>query len=116
MSFSLISAAWALQAFLVIWIGLAKQIPFLRYLGFALFLLAVGKTLIIHMSEMEKVYRIVSFAACGLLLVGAAISTSATVRGCGSGLIWEPRHEKASDHYHLAECQRSHRARGHRSG
>jgi uncharacterized membrane protein len=71
MSFSLISAAWALQAFLVIWIGLARQIPLLRYLGFALFLLAVGKTLIVDMSEMEKVYRIVSFAACGLLLVGA---------------------------------------------
>jgi uncharacterized membrane protein len=71
MSFSLISAAWALQAFLVIWIGLARQTPLLRYMGFALFFVAVGKTFIIDMSEMEKVYRIVSFAACGLLLVAA---------------------------------------------
>jgi uncharacterized membrane protein len=71
MGISLISAAWAVQAFVVIWIGLVKQTPLLRYLGFALFILAVGKTLIIDTSELEKVYRIVSFAACGLLLVGA---------------------------------------------
>ena len=71
MGISLISAAWAVQAFIVIWIGLARQTPLLRYLGFVLFILAVGKTLIIDTSELEKVYRIVSFAACGLLLVGA---------------------------------------------
>jgi uncharacterized membrane protein len=71
MGISLISAAWALQAFVVIWIGLARRSPLLRYLGFALFLLAVGKTLIIDTSELEKVYRIISFAACGLLLVTA---------------------------------------------
>jgi uncharacterized membrane protein len=71
MGISLISAAWGVQAFVVIWIGLAKQTPLLRYLGFILFFLAVGKTLIIDMSELEKVYRIVSFAACGLLLVAA---------------------------------------------
>ena len=71
MGLSLISAAWAVQAFIVIWIGLAKQTLLLRYLGFVLFLLAVGKTLIIDMSELEKVYRITSFAACGLLLVAA---------------------------------------------
>jgi len=71
MGISLISAAWAVQAFVVIWIGLARRSPLLRYLGFALFLLAIGKTLIIDTSELEKVYRIVSFAACGLLLVTA---------------------------------------------
>ncbi len=72
MGISLISAAWGVHAFVVIWIGLAKQTPLLRYLGFILFFLAVGKTLIIDMSELEKVYRIASFAACGLLLVAAA--------------------------------------------
>ena len=71
MGFGMISAAWAIQAFVAIWIGLAKRSPLLRYLGFALFLLAVGKTLIIDMSELEKVYRITSFAACGLFLVAA---------------------------------------------
>lgn len=71
MSISLISAAWAIHAFIVIWIGLVKRNPLLRYLGFVLFLFTVGKTLIIDMSEVEKVYRIISFAASGFLLVAA---------------------------------------------
>lgn len=71
MSISLISAAWAIHAFIVIWIGLVKRNSLLRYLGFVLFLFTVGKTLIIDMSEVEKVYRIISFAASGLLLVAA---------------------------------------------
>ena len=68
---SLISAGWALQAFIVIWIGLAARNRLLRYAGFGLFALAIAKTLLIDMSEVEKVYRIVSFLASGLLLVGA---------------------------------------------
>jgi uncharacterized membrane protein len=71
MGISLISAAWALHALIVIWIGLATRNRLLRYLGFVLFVLTIGKTLLIDMSEMEKVYRIVSFAASGLLLVTA---------------------------------------------
>ena len=71
MSISLISAAWAIHAFIVIWIGLVKRNLLLRYLGFVLFLFTVGKTLIIDMSEVEKVYRIISFVASGLLLVAA---------------------------------------------
>ena len=71
MAFSLISAAWAVHAFIVIWIGLVKRKQLLRYLGFVLFIFTVGKTLIIDMSEIEKVYRIISFAASGLLLVAA---------------------------------------------
>lgn len=71
MGISLISAAWALQALVVIWIGLATRNRLLRYLGFILFVLTIGKTLLIDMSELEKVYRIVSFAASGLLLVAA---------------------------------------------
>jgi uncharacterized membrane protein len=68
---SLISAGWALQAFMVIWIGLAARNRLLRYAGFGLFGFAIAKTLLVDMSEVEKVYRIVSFLASGLLLVGA---------------------------------------------
>jgi uncharacterized membrane protein len=68
---SLISAGWALQAFVVIWIGLAARNRLLRYAGFGLFALAIAKTLFVDMSEVEKVYRIVSFLASGFLLVGA---------------------------------------------
>jgi uncharacterized membrane protein len=71
MSISLISAAWAVHAFIVIWIGLAKRNQLLRYLGFVLFFLTIGKTLIIDMSELEKVYRIISFVASGMFLVSA---------------------------------------------
>jgi hypothetical protein len=71
MSISLISAAWAIHAFIVIWIGLVNRNNLLRYLGFVLFLFTVGKTLIVDMSEFEKVYRIISFVASGLLLVAA---------------------------------------------
>jgi uncharacterized membrane protein len=71
MGMSLISAAWALQAFAVIWLGLVRRSRLLRYLGFVLFLLTVGKTVFLDTSELEKVYRIVSFAACGVLLVAA---------------------------------------------
>jgi uncharacterized membrane protein len=68
---SLISAGWALQAVVVIWIGLASRNSLLRYTGFILFGFAIAKILFIDMSEFEKVYRIVSFVASGLLLVCA---------------------------------------------
>jgi Predicted membrane protein (DUF2339) len=71
MGMSLISAAWALQAFAVIWLGLVRRNRLLRYLGFVLFFLTVGKTVFVDTGEMEKVYRIVSFAASGVLLVAA---------------------------------------------
>lgn len=71
MSINLISVAWALQAFTLILVGLAKNRPLLRYLGFVLFGVTVGKIVIVDMSQLEKVYRIVSFIGCGLLLVAA---------------------------------------------
>jgi uncharacterized membrane protein len=71
MGMSLISAAWALQAFAVIWLGLVRRNRLLRYLGFVLFFLTVGKTVFVDTGELEKVYRIVSFAASGVLLVAA---------------------------------------------
>ena len=71
MSINLISVAWAIQAFSLIIAGLTRSRPLLRYLGFALFAITVGKILLIDTSELEKVYRIVSFVGCGLLLVAA---------------------------------------------
>ncbi len=71
MAVSLISAAWAAQAFSAIWIGLVARNHLLRYLGFGLFFLSVAKTVLLDMSELEKVYRIVSFAASGFLLLAA---------------------------------------------
>jgi uncharacterized membrane protein len=72
MALSLVSAVWALQAFALIWLGLASRCKSRRILGFVLFGITVLKVLAIDMSELEKVYRILSFIASGLLLVGAA--------------------------------------------
>jgi uncharacterized membrane protein len=71
MSTNLVSVVWAFQAFSLILIGLAKNRPLLRYLGFVLFAVTIAKVLLIDTSELEKVYRIVSFIGCGLLLVAA---------------------------------------------
>lgn len=71
MALSLVSAVWALQAFGLIWIGLATRNKLRRILGFVLFAVVVGKVLLMDTSELEKVYRIVSFVASGLLLLGA---------------------------------------------
>jgi len=90
MGMSLISAAWALQAFAGIWLGLVHRNRLLRYLGFVLFFLAVGKTVFVDTRELEKVYRIVSFAACGVLLVAAGYF----YQRYGTVLLQEPEGEQ----------------------
>ncbi len=72
MGFSLISALWAVQAFALVWLGLATGSRTRRYLGFVLFGLTIGKVLLVDTSELEKVYRIVSFLATGVFLLAAS--------------------------------------------
>jgi uncharacterized membrane protein len=69
---SLISAVWALMAFSLILFGLVRRIRLRRILGFVLFGVTVAKVLAIDTSELDKAYRILSFIACGLLLVAAS--------------------------------------------
>jgi uncharacterized membrane protein len=71
LAFSLLSAAWAAEAFVLIWYGLASRSRLRRTLGFVLFAIVVLKVLLVDTSELEKVYRIVSFGATGLLLLAA---------------------------------------------
>ncbi|MGI8908098.1 MAG: DUF2339 domain-containing protein [Candidatus Sumerlaeaceae bacterium] len=71
MAFSLISVAWAMLAFGLIWFGLASRDRLRRVLGFVLFAVVVLKVLFVDTSELEKVYRIVSFGATGALLLAA---------------------------------------------
>ncbi|HOZ47538.1 MAG TPA: DUF2339 domain-containing protein [Candidatus Hydrogenedentes bacterium] len=76
MGISLISAAWAVQAFVLVWLGLATQSRVRRYLGFVLFGLTIAKVLVLDTNTLDKVYRVVSFLACGgLLLVAATVYT-----------------------------------------
>ena len=68
---SLISAVWALQALVLIWLGLFTRTRLRRIAGFALFAVCVGKILVVDMSTLKAVYRIVSFFAGGVLLITA---------------------------------------------
>jgi uncharacterized membrane protein len=71
MAISLISAVWALQALGVIVDGLVRRMRPVRILGFLLFALTLVKIFLIDMTELDKVYRILSFFATGALLVAA---------------------------------------------
>ncbi len=71
MAVSLISAVWALQALGLIVDGLLRRMRPVRILGFLLFAITLVKIFLIDMTELEKVYRIISFFATGALLVVA---------------------------------------------
>ncbi|HPB32323.1 MAG TPA: DUF2339 domain-containing protein, partial [Candidatus Sumerlaeota bacterium] len=69
MGLSLISALWAVQAFALVAWGLIRANRPLRILGIFLFGMTVLKVIVLDTSELEKIYRIVSFAASGLFLL-----------------------------------------------
>ena len=69
MANALISAVWALQATVLVVLGLATRNRMRRILGFALFALTVAKIFFVDTASLEYVYRIVSFVATGLLLL-----------------------------------------------
>jgi uncharacterized membrane protein len=69
---SLISAAWGVQAFTLVVLGLMTKNKARRMVGFALFALTLGKVWLVDLSEVAQVYRIISFMATGFLLLGAA--------------------------------------------
>ncbi|HIJ74327.1 MAG TPA: DUF2339 domain-containing protein, partial [Candidatus Hydrogenedentes bacterium] len=69
MAVSFISAAWGIQAFVLLWVGLATRNRARRVVGFALFGLTVAKVCFYDLGSLERVYQIVSFLASGLLLL-----------------------------------------------
>ena len=72
MRFGFVSVLWSVQALTLIGIGLGTRDQFRRILGFVLFGITVAKLLVIDMAILQPVYRILSFAATGLLLIVAA--------------------------------------------
>jgi uncharacterized membrane protein len=72
MRYGFISALWSLQALTLIGIGLWTRSQVRRIVGFVLFGVTVAKVLIVDMALLEPVYRILSFAATGVLLIVAA--------------------------------------------
>jgi len=72
MRFGFVSALWSLQALVLIGIGLTTQSQYRRIVGFVIFGITVGKLLLVDMAILQPVYRILSFAATGVLLIVAA--------------------------------------------
>ena len=69
---ALLSAVWAVQAFGLLWAGLATRMQLRRLLGLALFGITVMKVVFFDMTELGRGTQIISFVASGLLLLVAA--------------------------------------------
>ena len=68
---SLVSAAWAVEAFALIWLGLKFRQVSLRAGGMALFAVTMGKVILFDTSTLLQYQRVLSWMACGMLLVVA---------------------------------------------
>ena len=70
----LLSAFWAIAGLAGIVVGLLRDVRLLRLGGLALLLLAAVKVFAYDLSELESIYRALSFIALGLLLLGGAFA------------------------------------------
>lgn len=70
----LLSAFWAVAGLTGIVLGLLRDVRLLRLGGLALLLLAAAKVFAYDLSELESIYRALSFIALGLLLLGGAFA------------------------------------------
>jgi len=70
----LLSAFWAVTGLTGIVFGLLRDVRVLRLGGLALLLLAAAKVFAYDLSELESIYRALSFIALGLLLLGGAFA------------------------------------------
>jgi uncharacterized membrane protein len=70
----LLSAFWAIAGVAGIVVGLLRGIKPLRLGGLALLLIAAAKVFVYDLSELESIYRALSFIALGLLLLGGAFA------------------------------------------
>lgn len=68
---SLISGAWALEAFALIWLGLRFRRVHLRAGGIALFGLTMAKVILLDTATLLQYQRVLSWLACGALLLVA---------------------------------------------
>ncbi|HUQ23089.1 MAG TPA: DUF2339 domain-containing protein [Gaiellaceae bacterium] len=70
----LLSAFWAVAGLTGIVVGLLRDVKLLRLGGLGLLLLAAAKVFAYDLSELESIYRALSFIALGLLLLGGAFA------------------------------------------
>jgi len=67
-----LSIAWAAYAAALIFAGIRRRYAPVRYFGIATFLVTILKVLVIDLSELEQLYRVLSVAGLGLLLLVAS--------------------------------------------
>jgi len=63
---------WAVCATAALVVGFALSRVSVRYMGIVVFAVTLGKVLIVDMQDVEAVYRILSFVALGVLLLGGS--------------------------------------------
>lgn len=67
-----LSVIWAAYAAALIFIGIRRRYRPIRYFAIATFLVTILKVLVVDLSELERLYRVLSVAALGLLLLVAS--------------------------------------------
>ncbi|HYE17796.1 MAG TPA: DUF2339 domain-containing protein [Tepidisphaeraceae bacterium] len=67
-----LSALWAIVGLIAVVAGFARQSTALRYAALALLGVTLAKILLIDLSQVRPVYRILSFLAVGLMLLGVS--------------------------------------------
>lgn len=67
-----LSIVWGLYAVVALIVGFAKRIRPLRFGALALFGVTTLKLILFDMSMVKQIYRIVTFVALGLLMIGAS--------------------------------------------
>lgn len=67
-----LSAFWGVVGLAAIVVGLVRDVRELRYGGLALLGLGVAKLFVYDLSELDQLYRVLSFVAVGLLLLAGA--------------------------------------------
>jgi uncharacterized membrane protein len=70
----LLSAFWAITGLAALVVGLLRDERLLRFGALALLGLAVAKVFVYDLSELDSIYRAISFIALGLLLLGGAFA------------------------------------------
>ena len=68
-----LSIFWGMSALIILIVGFARRIPPLRHLALVIFGITVVKVFVVDLSHLEMIYRIVSFAVLGFLLLSASL-------------------------------------------
>lgn len=67
-----LSLLWLVYAFIIVAIGMYRKFRAIRLMALTLFGLAILKIFMLDLSQLDKVYRIISFIALGVILIVAS--------------------------------------------